>query len=930
MRIILSHRYPDFDALASMIAAQKLFPGAVMVMDGEVSASVQDFMALAKEQLAFQQWRDLDPDAVTEVILVDINDFRKTSLDADSVSRLRQRPLRIFDHHPLAGETPFVQGDVVAENILIEPVGATVTLLVERLAALGNRRMISSFEATVMMLGIYHDTGSLLFESTTPRDIEAAAFLLRLGAQLGVVAEYMHTPLNPQQLALFQQLLDHGAVEKIRGVPVFFSHAEEKVFSGGLALLAHRIGEIESADVWFILVKMDKRVHIVARSRHPQVAVNKIVEAFGGSGHVKAASATVKNGSLSDVLTQLRLETAKWVQAPQTAREIMSYPVKTVTPDTRMGELGQILLRNGHTGMPVAEDGFLLGIISRRDIDKALRYELSHAPVKGFMSRDVVTVDPEDSWEDVQQCMIAHNIGRVPVVEEGNLVGIITRSDILRMIYGQSLPIAIKLAQDRGMAMREDVGKMLGELPDPLKKVITTVSEAAGDLGLGVYLVGGSVRDLLLRVPTQDVDLVVEGQAEVLAQALCERLPGSRFELFGQFGTARLTMDKADTLQPKVKLSHIDIVGSRSESYASPGALPTVEGSTLRDDLFRRDFTINAMAICLNRERLGELVDYYGGLRDLQQKEIRILHNLSFIDDPMRIIRAMRFAGRYGFGLARLTRDAIQTALQEGVIETVSVERFSEELLLVLAEDAYRVIWRMLAESGVLGAWFKAMDNGQWTMDNGEGARGNERLLSWTKSDLFDASDETIRFEGEVSQADRNYDMSLLETKIESDPKGSNNCPLSIVPCPLLVRFLSLLIDLNDEQMEQVLGRLKIVRQWRKNIEIYLSARKLLRESLGTLEEVDVILAEVPAWLADVLMLNEDIREMISAYRRAAAGMNMGITGHDLRRKGVPEGPYIGRLLRQIRARWLEGRILTAEDESAYVEVLLANMKKEG
>ena len=725
MRIILSHRYPDFDALASMIAAQKLFPGAVMVMDGEVSASVQDFMALAKEQLAFQQWRDLDPDAVTEVILVDINDFRKTSLDADSVSRLRQRPLRIFDHHPLAGETPFVEGGQQSENILIEPVGATVTLLVERLAALGNRRMISSFEATVMMLGIYHDTGSLLFESTTPRDIEAAALLLRLGAQLGVVAEYMHTPLNPQQLALFQQLLDHGAVEKIRGVPVFFSHAEEKVFSGGLALLAHRIGEIESADVWFILVKMDKRVHIVARSRHPQVAVNKIVEAFGGSGHVKAASATVKNGSLSDVLTQLRLETAKWVQAPQTAREIMSYPVKTVTPDTRMGELGQILLRNGHTGMPVAEDGFLLGIISRRDIDKALRYELSHAPVKGFMSRDVVTVDPKDSWEDVQQCMIAHNIGRVPVVEEGNLVGIITRSDILRMIYGQSLPIAIQLAQDRGMAMREDVGKMLGELPDPLKKVITTVSEVAGDLRLGVYLVGGSVRDLLLRVPTQDVDLVVEGQAEVLAQALCERLPGSRFELFGQFGTARLTMDKADTLQPKVKLSHIDIVGSRSESYASPGALPTVEGSTLRDDLFRRDFTINAMAICLNRDRLGELVDYYGGFRDLQQKEIRILHNLSFIDDPMRIMRAMRFAGRYGFGLARLTRDAIQTALQEDVIETVSVERFSEELLLVLAEDAYRVIWRMLAESGVLGAWFKAMDNGQWTMDNGQWTMDN-------------------------------------------------------------------------------------------------------------------------------------------------------------------------------------------------------------
>ncbi|MCL1791570.1 MAG: CBS domain-containing protein [Peptococcaceae bacterium] len=868
MRIILSHRYLDFDALASMIAAQKLFPDAVMVMDGEVSASVQDFMALAKEHLAFLPWRDLDLNAVSEVILVDINDFRKTSLNAEAIRHLQKLPLQIFDHHPLAGET-----SVVRETDHIEPVGATVTLLVERLATLEGVCRITGFEATVMMLGIYHDTGSLLFENTTPRDVDAAAFLLRRGAQLAVVAEYMHTPLNPQQFSLFQQLLDHGVVERIGGVPVYISHAEEKGFSGGLSLLAHRIGEIESADVWFILVRMDKRVHIIARSRHPQVAVSRIVEAFGGSGHDKAASATVKNGTIGEVLAQLRVEIAKWVQAPQTAREIMSYPVKTVTPDTKMEELGKILLRNSHTGMPVAENGVLVGIISRRDIDKALRYELSHAPVKGFMSRDVVTVEPEASWEDVQQCMIDHDIGRVPVVEHGNLVGIITRSDILRMIYGQSLPTAWKLAQDRGMAMREDVGKMLDGLPDPMKKVIAGATDVAEDLKLGVYLVGGFVRDLMLRVPTQDIDLVVEGQAEVLARALCERLPGSRFELYGQFGTARVTMDKTvDKKDSPTVLSHVDVVGSRSEIYSSPGALPTVEGSTLRDDLFRRDFTINSMAVCLNRERFGELIDYYGGLRDLQQKEIRILHNLSFIDDPMRILRAMRFAGRYGFNLARLTKDAVQTALREGALTKVSVERFSEELLLVLAEDAYQDIWYMLAKSGVFGAWFGPIDHA-----------------------MFSDIDESL-------------------------PTG--NC--------LLIRFLSLLKGLNDAQMETVLGRLKIVRQWRKSVRIYLEARRLLRACLGTLEEIDGILAEVPEWMVDVLMLNGDIRGMVFAYRQAVAGMNMRVTGQDFRQRGVPEGPLIGRLLQQVRVRWLEGRILTTEDENAYVRELVVNTRKEG
>jgi tRNA nucleotidyltransferase (CCA-adding enzyme) len=322
---------------------------------------------------------------------------------------------------------------------------------------------------------------------------------------------------------------------------------------------------------------------------------------------------------------------------------------------------------------------------------------------------------------------------------------------------------------------------------------------------------------------------------------------------------------------------HIDIAGSRSEIYVRPGALPTVEGSTLRDDLFRRDFTINAMAICINSaptaNRFGELIDYYGGLRDLQQKEIRILHNLSFIDDPLRILRAMRFAGRYGFGLARSTYDAVMTALKEGALTTVSSERFSDELMLVLPEEEFVIIWRMLMDSGVLEKWF--FESYPWR-------------LAW------DVQAEELR------------------------------------GWPPVKRWLAMLMDMDDGGVENVLRRLTLSRLWKKDMETYLSVRKMLRACSGTLEEVDVIMTGVVQWIGDILELDEEMKGLIMAYRQAVIRMDMGITGLELIKRGVPEGPYIGRLLRQIRGRWLEGRILNKEDENAYVEDLLFNFKEGG
>ncbi len=689
MIIILTHRNIDFDALASMVAVQKLHPDALMVIEGKIGTYVQDFLALAKEQLPYFKLKDLDLAKVDKVFLVDTNDLKRSVTNKEDLRILKTVELEIIDHHPYYNS--------ISQNMTIDLLGACTSILVERI--IPRELKLSKFEATLMALGIYEDTGSLLFENTTSRDVLAVAFLLEQGAQLGVVSEYLSKPLNIEQMELFQLLLDNGTTEQFQGLPVFISYGQTDEYMDGLAVLSQRLGEIESAVVWFIVVLMENRIYIVARSKGNGLPVNKIMEAFGGGGHERAASAVVKDDDINGVINSVKNEINKIIRSPHLVKDIMSYPVKIVGPNTKMEVVGQTLLRYGHTGVPVVEDKRLVGVISRRDVDKALKHGLNHAPVKGFMTQDVITVDPELSWEEVQKLMVQHDIGRLPVIENGELIGIVSRSDVLRLIYDSIIPTTSELVKERSEAQRSNVLRLIKGLPEDIQILMQIIGEVARNRNYKAYLVGGFVRDLLLEVPTKDLDVVVEGDGLVFAQQLNERLKDTnKLSLHRNFGTARIVIN--DDI-------HLDIASSRREDYDFPGALPTVEGSTLKDDLFRRDFTINAMALCLNNSCFGEMVDYYGGLRDLEQKEIRFLHNLSFIDDPTRIIRAIRFVGRYGFKLSKITKDAIVTALETKVLEKISPERFTEELLLIYDEQNYQAMGKILIEYGVFQSWFE-------------------------------------------------------------------------------------------------------------------------------------------------------------------------------------------------------------------------------
>jgi tRNA nucleotidyltransferase (CCA-adding enzyme) len=851
MKIILGHISLDFDALASMVAAKILMPEAVLAVDGRSNSFVQEFMALTKDLFPYRKLKDIDPAEVDSVIIVDTADLKRAVSNADTLQALRGKPLFVFDHHPYAGS--------LGENMVVEQTGACVTLLVERIIRAGIK--IGAMDATLMLLGIYDDTGSLLLENTTPRDAAAVSWLLAQGGQLGVVAEYLRRPLTPEQMDVFRQLMQNKEIIRQNEIPILIAHAECAQYVGSLALLIHKLREIEDSDVWFIVVKMPGRVNIVGRSKGDALPVRDILQAFHGAGHLHAASATLKRSDLFPVIEELRQEIRKYAVQPSLVRDIMSFPVRTVTPDMSLEDVGNLLLKYAHSGVPVVEDGALVGVISRRDVDKALKYGLQHAPAKGFMSRDVVTVSPGMHWESVQKLMARHDIGRVPVVENGKLVGIVSRTDVLRLIYGTVVSADDNIVRERGIANRADTIALLEALPEGAQKVLHAAVEVAGEMDRPVYLVGGFVRDLLLGEPSQDFDFVVEGNGFLFARRMEERLDVYKSVRHEDFGTARLFLKSG---------FHVDVAGSRLEEYDYPGAMPHVEQSTLREDLFRRDFTINAMALCLNRDSYGQLVDYYGGVRDLVQKEIRFLHNMSFIDDATRIMRAVRFSGRYGFRLDKLTREAIGVALEADAFAKVSTERFTEEWLAIYEERNYQAMLGRLAGARVLTHWFG--EDLPWHC-----AENAEDAAKWT----------------------------------------------------LARKWLLTLQNMSNSQIELVLSRLKLTRSLVKVTRVYMVLTEKLAavtdwSDLGSLDD---IMINTPYFLRDIVGAQEKYRAGMAKYEAARALIRTRLKGLDIVRCGVEEGPRIGVLLRRIRQLWLEGAVRTPEEESVRLKEMIRELE---
>jgi tRNA nucleotidyltransferase (CCA-adding enzyme) len=869
MELIITHVNADFDAFASMVAAKKLYPDAAVAFPGSQEKNLRDFfMESTLYILSIERAKDIDLNKIRRLILVDTRQKSRIGRFA-AVADSDKVEIHCYDHHPDS------EDDVKGNMEVVREVGATATILIKMIRERGIE--VNAEEATVLALGIYEDTGSFSFSSTTPEDLEAAAWLLERGANVNIISNMMTSDLSKDQIEVLHQLIEESEIINLGGVEVVLTTAGAEGYVGDLAILVHKYKDMENLDAIFAIVRMEDRVHLIARSNLDEVNAGEFAAEFGGGGHPTAASATIRDMSLYEARDKLASLLRERVRPKEKAGEIMSRPVISIAPDKTISDAAEYLSRYQISSLPVISNGSILGILHRNAVEKALHHGLQREPVHDYMNPGIVYVTPDESIERVLRVTIEGRQRIVPVVDEGRIIGVISRSDLLEHMKlprrsDSTGPDEFPVSRMRHKSVR----KLMEErFPDRVVRILRRAGDVAARRGESAYLVGGAVRDLLLRNYNLDLDLVIEGEGIPFSKELAQNFDDCRVRSHEKFGTAVVLFGDG---------FKIDVATARHEYYARPGALPTVETSSIKRDLYRRDFTINTLAVSLNPRSLGQVIDFFSGARDIKEKVIRVLHNLAFVEDPTRILRAVRFSSRFGFSVAKHTLNLMKSAIRMKLFEKVEGKRLLNELISMLNEKNPLPPLSMMSGHGIFQALHPALNFTNKNKSLIEAAMG---VLSWWKY-LF------------------------LKDKIES----------------WIVYFLALTDSLSDEEFCDVLQRFSIPTT---RVQHLLRERGEMRQALAFLARG---FAERPSDVATALhrlslesllfMMSKTAREQtrmaIADYINTLRFLKPGLTGKDLIEMGYAPGPIFNKILVALRNAKMDGTVQTKQDEHDLVK----------
>ncbi|MBW2172673.1 MAG: CBS domain-containing protein, partial [Deltaproteobacteria bacterium] len=869
LTVITTHVNADFDAFASMLAAQKLYPEALVVFPGSQEKNLRDFFVKSMVYLYnVARIRDIDMNTVTRLILVDTRQASRIG----KFSSIVQRPgldIHIYDHHP---PTP---DDLSGSVEVTQMTGATVTILTKILHDKGIA--ITPEEATIMALGLYEDTGSFTFSSTTVDDYHAAAYLLSMGANLNVVSDIIIREMTPEQIGLLNDMIEGVKRHTINGVDVAVTSVSSESYIGDFAFLVHKLKDMQNLEVVFALGSMENRVYLIGRSRLSEVDVGEIAMVFGGGGHPSAASATIRGQTLIQVEESLLALLRRVINPKRSARNLMSAPAIHVEPAITLKKANELLTRYNVNVLVVLDADDLLGIISRQVIEKGMHHKLEDVPVREYMTTDVGTVGPDAVLSEIQEKIIANKQRLLPVVENERVIGVITRTDLLNTLLGEPAQIPEFSLHSRkwGATVRQRrVTKFLGErLPEETLEVLKVVGKVADSLGYNAYAVGGFVRDIFLYQENLDIDVVIEGDGIKFAKAFTASV-GGRVRAHEAFRTAVVILPNG---------RKIDVATARLEYYESPAALPTVEAGSIKLDLYRRDFTINTLAVKLNPDGFGTLIDFFGAQKDLKQKVIRVLHNLSFVEDPTRVFRAVRFEQRFGFKIGKLTSGLIENAVRMDFFKELGGRRIFSELRQILDEDKPLMALRRINEYDLL-----KMIHPKIVYNSSLESLLNsvEKVLTW-------------------------YNLLFLEE-----------------PCRgWMVYLLALLRSLDQEAAGAVCDRLKLTDRHRT---ILISEKARGEEFLKWMalahvfKSSDIYKRLRPFHIETLLYImasstRDPVKRAISKYITQLRSTTTLLTGNDLKEMGFEPGPVYRDILSGLLDARLNGEVKTRTDEAAFV-----------
>ena len=778
----------------------------------------------------------------------------------------------VYDHHPASPD------DIQTDQTYLARTGACVTLLVEQLIDGGIS--LTPDEATILMLGIYEDTGSLTFVSATPRDFRAAAWLLEQGASLNVVSDLLIKEMTTEQILILHDLIRSTTHHRIHETEVHIATASSEQYIGDIAVVVHKLRDLENYNVLFVLVAMEDRVYLVARSRLEHVHVGDICRRFGGGGHPTAGSATLKGMTLAEAKEALLKVLSEVIPPELMAKTVMSSPPICVHGNTLIRDAQTLMTRYNINGLVVIDERERLqGIVTRQTVEKAIYHGLGQSTVSQLMTTEFVTVTPTDSFETIQHRVIGENQRLLPVVTGDRVLGVITRTDVMRIFrerVGEKMQEGV-LPTLSHPTREKQIRKLMAErLPAPIYAFLKKTGEVAEEMGIEAYGVGGFIRDLLLRRDTFDLDIVVEGDGLLFSERLATAMKGI-IRKHRKFKTATLTLPGN---------FQVDIASARLEYYDRPAALPTVTHSSIKLDLFRRDFTINTLAVRLNPGAFGQLIDFFGAQEDLREKRIRVLNNLSFVEDPTRILRAIRFEQRFGFRLGKHTLNLMRHAVQSGFLDLLSGKRLFTEFSLILEEEDPVAVLRRMDALGVLKAIHPKL-------------KVTDRIVN-----LLRAVRESLAW----------YDLLFQGQR----------------PDRWVVYLFALTDYTHPDVLEGVLTRFRIPSKGR------LRWGEQRREGMIRLGQLKAKLKAgqcPPSCVYDILSplhLNtllfmlakadtNQVKREISAYVTHYSKVKIALKGRDLKVLGIPEGPLYHQIFNELLRLRLDGKIESRKDEVSWI-----------
>ncbi|ACL06891.1 CBS domain-containing protein [Desulfatibacillum aliphaticivorans] len=873
LTVITTHNNADYDAFASLLAAQKLYPNSVVVLPGTKESNLRHFFIQSiVYMMNLEQMSNIDINSVSTLVLVDTKKKSRIGRLAKAVGKPGVE-IHVYDHHPSSN------GDVQGDIEICRSTGATVTILTEILRE--KNIPITADEATLFCLGIHEDTGSFTFSSTTKEDFLAAAYLMEQGANLNIVSSLLAREYSPEQISVLNDLIRSSVFHPVHGIEVAVSTISLENYFADFAVLVHKLMKMENMDALIALGQMGDRIHVVGRSRLPEVNVGKVIKALGGGGHSFAAAATVKDRTLAQLEAEVLALLHKHVEPRQKARDVMSTPAISTTVDVSIKKAAALLTQYNINALlitdPPDEEGNkqLRGFISRQVVEKAMHHNLSEVPVLEYMTSDPMTVPKDADLQAIQKLVIENKQRILPVMDDGHIVGVITRTDLLNLLISRNHQHDGKesdVRSDSSRAYIRSASKMMRDRLSPgYLELVRELGKIADAMGLEAFLVGGFVRDLVMSHKNEDFDVVVEGDGIAFARRFAQ-VHGYRVHSHSEFGTAVIIMEDG---------FKIDVASARFEYYASPASLPVVETSSLKMDLYRRDFTVNTMAIQINEKSFGTLIDYFGAQRDIKAKAIRVLHNLSFVEDPTRVFRAIRFEQRYGFSIGKLTSNLIKNAVKMDFFRHLSGRRLFSELKLILEDENPIGAVDRMAGYNLLPFIHPDLDFGP------------------EKQDLFESVKEVLTW----------HDLQFMD---DSYMKWA-------------VQFLALFHGFDQDQVDAALLRLEIAPKFH---DLFYEHRQYGRQCLYRLEREDKMvnselyrmLTLLPTEMLLFLLArakSKKAKRRLTRFLTELKGVACLLSGKTLKQMGIKPGPIYKKVLDAVLDARLDGKVFTFEDEMA-------------